>query len=154
VDHTADAKGTVPPGYGPEPEVPERAVDHVVAVAQGDDVQRAHTSHLVIGVGADEAVGGIDDAGYPSRAIAPGRGLALAVPVGALDHVVAVAQGGDVAAHLVIGVAAHEAVAGVHDTGHRGRAAAPGRRPALAVPERAAHHVVAVAQEEDVVGAD
>src|SRR5262249_38756186 len=77
---------------------------------------------------------------------------AVAVPVVALDHVVAVAQGRDVLArgvahaHLVAGVAADEAVGGGDGAGDAGRAAAPRRRATAAVPVVAADDVVAVAQ--------
>src|SRR5205807_2537408 len=107
-------------------------------------------AHLVADVGADEAVGGVDDAPGADRAAAPGRRAPGAVPLGAADHVVAVAQGNDAAvAHLIAGVGTDEAVGGVDDAHDAGGAAAPGRRPSGAVPLGAADHVVAVAQGND-----
>src|SRR5262249_34187031 len=130
------------------------AVDHVAAVTQGEDAAGHTATHQVAGVGADEAVGGGDRAADPLRAAAPRHRPALAVPQRAADQVVAGAQGGDVAggaAHALVGVGADEAVGGGDGAAGPGRAAAPGHRPAVAVPQRAADHVVAVAQGENAV---
>src|SRR5262249_6422988 len=99
-DAAREPGAAVGPGDRALLEVPVRAVDDVVAVAQGDDRQ----AHQLVG-GADEAVAGGDEAVDPCRAVAPGGGPAVAVPVGAGHDVVAVAQGRDAgAAHLVAGV--------------------------------------------------
>src|SRR5439155_19060126 len=132
--------------------VPVRTLDHVIAVAQGSDAVRAH---LIIGIAADQAIGVGDGAADPSAAVAPRDRPADVVPALTFDHVVAVAQRGDaVESHLIISVAADEAI-GVRDgAAHPGAATAPGHRPAPAVPIDTSDYIVAVAQREDTVKAD
>src|SRR5262249_51609475 len=78
-------------------------------------------------------------------------------PAGAADHVVAVLQSGNNGSYLITGcgagrgVGADEAVGCRDDTRDPGRAAAPGRRAAIAVPDEAGDHVVAVLQSGDKV---
>src|SRR5262249_5515637 len=91
-DGAGEADCPAGPGHRPQLAVPLRARDHVVAVAQGPD---AADAHVIEQTGADETVGGGDGAGDARGAAAPGRCPAAAVPVGAGDHVVAVAQGRD-----------------------------------------------------------
>src|SRR5262249_11541847 len=72
------------------------------------------------------------------------------------DHVVAVLQSDDIGPHLVTrcgadsGVGADEAVGCRDDASDPNRAAAPGRRPAIAVPAGTGDHVVAVLQSDDI----
>src|SRR5712692_6392533 len=119
-------------------------------------------SHAIPGVTADEAVAGIDGAADPGRAAPPRHRPATAVPISAGDHVVAVAQGGDAGAqviirgdgaHVIIRVAADEAIAGIDGAADARAAIPPSHRPATirksAVPARAYDHVVAVAQGGD-----
>src|SRR5262249_55472791 len=109
-------------------------------------------AHVVVGAGADEAVGLGDDARDPGRATAPGYRPAVTVPTRDADQVVAVAQESDKSARQIPGVGADEAVGGGDDTANPRRAAAPGYRPAVAVPKQAADYVVAVAQDGDYGG--
>src|SRR5262249_35082249 len=137
------------PCHRPAPVVPVRAGDHVVAVAQGSDAG-AHAIAGEAAGGADEAVGFGDKAADPFRAAAPRRRPVETVPVRAGDPIVAVGQARDAAgAHVIVGVAADQAVGGGDRAGDPGRAAAPGRGPAAAVPIPAADHVVAVGQRRD-----
>src|SRR5262249_36756038 len=132
--------------------VPERAADHIVAVAQGRDA----AAYSVAGIAADEAAASISGAGDAGDAIPPSRRSAIAVPEGAGHRVVGVAQGRDVEAQptdLVTRVAADEAVAGVHGPSDADSAVPPRHRPACAVPVRAADHIVAVAQGCSAEGA-
>src|SRR6202011_3749762 len=110
--------------------VPGKAADHVVAVAQRDNA--AAPAHVIVGIGADETVGGRDRAGDAGRPAAPGHRPAAAVRQQTANHVVAVRKRGDAAdAHLVIAAVADEAFVVVDRAGEPGRTAAPGRRPAV-----------------------
>src|SRR5260370_3891089 len=93
-DGPADPRAAVSPGGRPTLVVPIRASDQVIAVAQGSKA----FSHIIIGPGADEAIGVGEGAADPRAAVGPGRRPAIAVPVRTSDHVVAVAQGGDTGA--------------------------------------------------------
>ena len=118
---------------------------------------------LVAGGIAHQAVGRRDRTAGAGDAVAPrGRPGVYPppqVPVGAEDHIVAVAQRrhareGD----KVFSMAAHQAVGRRDRAGNAGRAAAPGCRsgvhhPAI-VPPRATDHIVAVAQRRDAMRAD
>src|SRR6516162_8883755 len=106
-------------------------------------------SHVIIGRGPDQAVGGRDGASDAGRAAAPGRRAPVAVPGGTLDHVVAVRQGSGADAHVIVGQGADQAVVGRDGAADAGRAAAPGRRAPGAVPEVTPDHVVAVRQSGD-----
>ncbi len=126
--------------------VPIRAGDHVVAVGQGGD----GIADEVPGVGADEAVAGIDRAREAGRPVGSRHRPALTVPWAA-DDVVAVGQGGDAVkeTHHVARVVADEAVGGIDGTADAGGAVPPCRRPTALVPVRTEHDVVAVGQRHD-----
>src|SRR5262249_2305325 len=132
------------------------AQDHVVAVAQGGD---AAVAHEITGVGAYEAVAGIDGAADAGGTVGPGHRPAVAVPIDAIEHVVAVAQGRDrEGSHALIGVGADGAVAGRDGAGDAGGAVTAGRRPANPSPVGALHHaaadpVVGVAQGDSAAAA-
>src|SRR5205814_1329901 len=109
----------------------------------------AASENAIPGVAADQAIGFGDGATRPCTAVAPSHRPTLAVPGWTLDHVVAVAQRGDGAADIILGVAADKAVGGGDGTGGPCTAVAPSHLPAIAVPVRTLDHVVAVAQEGD-----
>src|SRR5262249_20899616 len=144
----ADPRGAAAPSCRPALAVPVPTSDHIVAVAQGGD---ATVTDRISGVATKGAIGGGNDTADPGAATSPGRCPTGAVPSRATDHVVAVAQESDAIAHLVAGTGADEAVGTGDGAGDAGRAATPSRRPAIAVPIRAAGHVVAVAQGDDVL---
>jgi hypothetical protein len=82
---------------------------------------------------ADQAVGIIHLASDAHRPVPPRRRPAVAVSEGAGDHVVAVTQGhAAAAAYSVIGVAADEAVVGVHGPGDADRPVNQRRRTSSA----------------------
>src|SRR5262249_31485857 len=162
-DGARDPGRAAAPGHRTPAAVPVGGADHVVAVAQRHDGGAAvvwgaaavdaeavvQVAHLIAGVAADEAVAGVGGARDAGRAAPPVTRPRAPVPVCAAVHVVPVAQGDDAdlvpRAHLIAGVAADEALAGVDGAGDPGRAAAPGRRTTAAVPVPAADYVVAVA---------
>src|SRR5207237_566645 len=128
----------------------------IVSVAQGAN---ALATHIIIGIAADEAIGGGNGAAEARAPVAPGHGAAIAVPGRTGNHVIAVAQGCDadhkktgiVAAHIIIGIAADEAIRGGDGTTNSRATVAPGCRPALAVPLGTIDHVVAVGQQRDAL---
>src|SRR5208337_2908971 len=147
---------------------PLGAADHVVAVAQGRHAAAAAADRVIRGT-ADQAVRGTDGTADAGRAAAPRdrarRGGRAVGPVGAADHVVAVAQGRHAAACFFVAAAdrvirrtADQAVRGTDGTADAGRAAAPrdrARTGGRAVgPVGAGHHVVAVAQGRHAGAAD
>src|SRR5262249_15593127 len=142
-DDASDPRGGVAPGHGPAVAVPVLAADHVVAVAQAGDAAQAD---LIIWGGADEAVCRGGAAAAPGGAAPTGHRPAAAVPARSGDHVVAVSQQADAAAHAVAGVGADQAIdLGDGPADPRG-GVRPGHRPAAAVPVRTEDQVVAVQQ--------
>src|SRR5262249_2492569 len=138
--------------------VPVRAEDQVVAVAQGGDA-----SDPIAGVAADQAVRGEDNATHFRVAVAPGHRSPVSVPGRTRDHVVAAAQERDVKAQpreadpaledgadQIAGVTANEAIGVGDNTADARVPVAPGPNPALAVPVRTRHQVIAVAQDFDI----
>src|SRR5439155_1574197 len=132
IDGAADPGRATPPRGRPAPEVPLRAADHVIAIAQGGDTIVAHQ---IPEASADEAVSGIDGAADPGRAAPPRHCPARAVPARAPDHALSLAHA-NVAfgAYPITGVSADEAVAGIDGAADPGRAAPPRRCSARAVP--------------------
>src|SRR5207302_2602609 len=116
------AAGPVAPGHRAAAAVPDVAGHDVVAVGQ-DDHPIPIIADLVGGVGADEAVGGGDDARDAARPVAPGHRAAVAVPDVAVHDVVAVGQGGHTED------ADHLPARGADDAGGGGEAARGSARP-------------------------
>src|SRR5207237_1417946 len=133
IDSAADSIRAAPPGHRPAAAVPARAADYEVAVGQGGDVP----AHAIIGGAADQAVVGINCSADPGHAAAPRCRPAVAVPARAGDHVVAIAQDDDVPAHLIISIAADQAVAGIDGAANPTRTAAPSHCSAPIVPSQA-----------------
>ena len=119
------AAGTIDPGDGASVggagHIEMRIGHHEVAVVKG----RVDAADLVIGFDADDTVDIADDAAHAAAAAAPGHGAGVlygaVVPQCAEHHVVAVVEGGiadrvvgeqwiDIAADLVAGMAADQAV--------------------------------------------
>src|SRR5262249_27733649 len=146
-DGAAATGGGVAPGGGPAGAVPQRAAHQVIAVAEQGDELRAH---LVVRVGADQTVGLGEGAAEPGVAVDPGHRPTGAVPIHALDEVIAAAQDADaVQADAIVGITADQAVGGGDGATDPGRAIAPGDRPAVAVPNGRRHRVVAAPQDDD-----
>src|ERR1019366_3913831 len=103
----------------------------------------------------DEAIDGADDSFDAGGAASEGHCPLRAVPIWADHDVVAIRQRRDaITADCITDGAADKAVGGADDALDAAGAAAEGDRPDKAVPIRAVHHVVAVAQRRDAVDAD
>src|SRR5947199_80378 len=104
--------------------VPVIATDDIVAVGKR---HCAAVAHLIIGLAADQRVGGRDGARYARGLVAPGGGAAVAVPVTAADDIVAVGECRNAeAAHQIPRVRTDQGVGGVDRAGDPGGAVAPG----------------------------
>src|SRR5262249_9450194 len=103
-DDAANADRSAAPGHRPTVGVPGGTSDQVVTVSGGYDLIGAH---LIIGGGADETIGGIEDAADPGGAAGPGHRPTVTVPARADDQIVAIAQS-PAGAHPVTGVVSDE----------------------------------------------
>src|SRR5262249_55184677 len=149
-DDAANSAVAAAPGYRPAIAVPARTTDQVVAVAQGRDA----VANPIIGIASDEAIVLRDHAANSAVAAAPGFRPPLVVPVLSPDLVGAGAQGRDPAFTTRRASDPDEAIVLGDDAANSAVAAAPGHRPAFAVPRRTLDQVVAVAQERDAEGAN
>src|SRR5207248_1676891 len=101
-DNAANPRAAVAPRYRTAAAV--AASDHVVPVAQGVDA-----TDIISGVTADKAVRIRDRTADAAITVGPGDCPAIAVPVPALNNVVAVVEERCIS-HLIPGVAADEAI--------------------------------------------
>ena len=135
--------------------IPVRAVHDVIATGGARQLSDS-IAHCVAGLAAHQAVGRADRAAAAAIAAAPGDCTGIhdstVIPVIASYHVMAVAQGGNVA-HPVVGRTADQAVGGADRAAAAAGAAAPGGCPGVhgapVIPVKTFHHVITIVQGDD-----